>query len=287
MAVTAPPQQAALDSSDYTTAAAVPVVRFTERDFHQHPAYERPAVLALSREEACEPAKYLNASVDPSGPGSSALDPAGERPPCQPQHYVNLEAERVMFTGLDCVDVLEAAIWRAWRRPLATPWTCAPRTLSESAVLFCAHLGAGVPASSCVPIATTRSLAVTSLQPMLLVSLSSGLNAHVCLIQSKPDADLPDRKALCGFIVMRVCRQGVSEPPPDMPPLLALVMMVKNEADFINQTLTSVKPHIDSWTIADTGVGAPHALLRRRTTFMSSETLLQRSNRHLATELDP
>jgi len=47
--------------------------------------------------------------------------------------------------------------------------------------------------------------------------------------------------------------QGVEEPPPDVPPLLALVMMVKNEADFINQTLASVKPHIDSWTIVDTG----------------------------------
>ncbi len=41
--------------------------------------------------------------------------------------------------------------------------------------------------------------------------------------------------------------------PPEAPPLLALVMMVKNEADFINQTLASVKPHIDSWTIVDTG----------------------------------
>ena len=45
----------------------------------------------------------------------------------------------------------------------------------------------------------------------------------------------------------------MKEPPPDAPPLLALVMMVKNEADFINQTLASVKPHIDSWTIVDTG----------------------------------
>ncbi len=44
-------QQAAVDSSDYTTSAAIPVVRFTEHDFRLHPAYERPAVLALSREE--------------------------------------------------------------------------------------------------------------------------------------------------------------------------------------------------------------------------------------------
>ncbi len=30
-------------------------------------------------------------------------------------------------------------------------------------------------------------------------------------------------------------------------------MIVKNEADFIAQTLLSVKPHIDYWTIVDTG----------------------------------
>jgi hypothetical protein len=125
-----------MDSSDYTTAAAIPVVHFAERDFHQHPAYARPSVLALSQEEACEPAEYVNATVDPTGSGARALDPAGEHPPCQPQRYVNLEAERVMFIGLDCVDALEAAIWRAWRRPLATPWTCAPRTLSEASVLW-------------------------------------------------------------------------------------------------------------------------------------------------------
>ena len=30
-------------------------------------------------------------------------------------------------------------------------------------------------------------------------------------------------------------------------------MMVKEESAFINQTLASVKPHIDFWTIVDTG----------------------------------
>ena len=124
-----------MDSSDYTTAAAIPVVQFTERDFHQHPAYLRPSVLALSQEEACEPAAYVNATVDPTGPGAHALGPAGEHPLCRPQRYVNLQAERVIFTGLDCVDALEAAIWRAWRRPPATPWTCAARTVSEALVL--------------------------------------------------------------------------------------------------------------------------------------------------------
>ena len=84
--------------------------------------------------QACEPTEYRNATVDPMGPGWRDLDPAGERPPCRPQRYVNLEAERVLFNGLDCVDVLEAAIWRAWRRPLATAWTCAPRTLSAAMV---------------------------------------------------------------------------------------------------------------------------------------------------------
>ena len=57
---------------------------------------------------------------------------------------------------------------------------------------------------------------------------------------------------LC-LIGHRMRDQDVEAPPPDVPPLLALVMMVKNEADFINQTLASVKPHIDSWTIVDTG----------------------------------
>ncbi len=37
-----------------------------------------------------------------------------------------------------------------------------------------------------------------------------------------------------------------------LPPL-GLTMIVKNEADFIAQTLLSVKPHIDYWTIVDTG----------------------------------
>ena len=36
-------------------------------------------------------------------------------------------------------------------------------------------------------------------------------------------------------------------------PALGLVMMVKDESAFINQTLASVKPYIDFWTIVDTG----------------------------------
>ncbi len=84
--------------------------------------------------QACEPAEYLNATVDPLGPGWHDLDPAGERPPCRPQRYVNLEAERVVFDGLHRMDALEAAVRRAWRRPRATAWTCAPRTPSEALV---------------------------------------------------------------------------------------------------------------------------------------------------------
>lgn len=38
-----------------------------------------------------------------------------------------------------------------------------------------------------------------------------------------------------------------------VPPPLGLTMIVKNEADFIAQTLLSVEPHIDYWTIVDTG----------------------------------
>ncbi len=38
-----------------------------------------------------------------------------------------------------------------------------------------------------------------------------------------------------------------------LAPTLGLTMMVKNEADFIVQTLNSTKPFIDHWTIVDTG----------------------------------
>ena len=56
-----------MDSSDYTTSAAIPVVRFTEHDFRLHPAYERPAVLALSREEVHQSdAVYTHACPDAS-----------------------------------------------------------------------------------------------------------------------------------------------------------------------------------------------------------------------------
>ena len=72
--------------------------------------------------------------MDPLRPGWRDLDPAGEHPPCRPQRYVNLEAERVLFDSLDRVEALEAAIWRAWRRPRATAWTCAPRSLAEALV---------------------------------------------------------------------------------------------------------------------------------------------------------
>lgn len=41
---------------------------------------------------------------------------------------------------------------------------------------------------------------------------------------------------------------------------LGLVMIVKDEADYINQTLASVKPHVDYWTIVDTG--ASHSASR-------------------------
>lgn len=38
-----------------------------------------------------------------------------------------------------------------------------------------------------------------------------------------------------------------------VPPPLGLTMIVKNEADFIAQTLASTKDVIDHWTIVDTG----------------------------------
>ena len=40
---------------------------------------------------------------------------------------------------------------------------------------------------------------------------------------------------------------------PETQPPLGLSMIVKNEADYIVQTLLSVKPHIDYWTVVDTG----------------------------------
>lgn len=46
--------------------------------------------------------------------------------------------------------------------------------------------------------------------------------------------------------------QGVEPLEEEVLPL-GLVMMVKNEADYINQTLASVKPFVDFWTIVDTG----------------------------------
>ena len=82
--------------------------------------------------------------MDPLGPGWHDLDPADERPPCRPQRYVNLDAERVVFDGLHRVEALEAAIVRAWRRPRATAWTCAPRTLSEAVVRQCPHPSAAL-----------------------------------------------------------------------------------------------------------------------------------------------
>jgi glycosyltransferase involved in cell wall biosynthesis len=42
----------------------------------------------------------------------------------------------------------------------------------------------------------------------------------------------------------------MSKPPP---PLLGLVMVVKNEAEQIERCLESVRPYIDYWTICDTG----------------------------------
>ena len=47
--------------------------------------------------------------------------------------------------------------------------------------------------------------------------------------------------------------QGVEQVETPLAPTLGLTMMVKNEADFIVQTLNSTKPFIDHWTIVDTG----------------------------------
>lgn len=48
--------------------------------------------------------------------------------------------------------------------------------------------------------------------------------------------------------------QGLrAEQEPEVQPPLGLSMIVKNEADYIAQTLLSVKPHIDYWTVVDTG----------------------------------
>ena len=47
--------------------------------------------------------------------------------------------------------------------------------------------------------------------------------------------------------------QGIEQVEAPLAPTLGLTMMVKNEADFIVQTLNSTKPFIDHWTIVDTG----------------------------------
>ena len=78
---------------------------------------------------------------------------------------------------------------------------------------------------------------------------------------------------------MGVCRQGVDALPPDTPPLLALVMMVKNEADFINQTLASVKPHIDSWTIVDTGRRRIHGMTDALSLWQNVHAVLSHTSR--------
>lgn len=50
-----------------------------------------------------------------------------------------------------------------------------------------------------------------------------------------------------------MAKQGIEQPEAPLVPTLGLTMMVKNEADFIVQTLNSTKPFIDHWTIVDTG----------------------------------
>ena len=59
-----------------------------------------------------------------------------------------------------------------------------------------------------------------------------------------------------------------------MQPPLGLSMIVKNEADYIAQTLLSVKPHIDFWTVVDTGKSSAARVMLWQTvvhcTFQSS-----------------
>lgn len=53
-----------------------------------------------------------------------------------------------------------------------------------------------------------------------------------------------------GFIMRH---QGIEPEEARLGPTLGLTMMVKNEADFIVETLNSTKDFIDHWTIVDTG----------------------------------
>jgi hypothetical protein len=77
--------------------------------------------------------------------------------------------------------------------------------------------------------------------------------------------------------------QGIEQVEAPLAPTLGLTMMVKNEADFIVQTLNSTKPFIDHWTIVDTGgllggigksslLGAAVCPLQRRPTPRSFQT---------------
>jgi hypothetical protein len=65
--------------------------------------------------------------------------------------------------------------------------------------------------------------------------------------------------------------QGLqAEQHQEVQPPLGLAMIVKNEADYIAQTLLSVKPHIDYWTVVDTGaLGAAFLLLRTPSLYSS------------------
>lgn len=56
------------------------------------------------------------------------------------------------------------------------------------------------------------------------------------------------------FVMAACVLQGIAADAETVAPLpLGLTMIVKNEGDFIKQTLDSLKDEIDYWTVVDTG----------------------------------
>ena len=127
-------QQGAVDVADYAAQAGIPVIRFTDSDASLHPALELPAVLALTGAGPCpltgeasphqrDPGREGRRRVPRTGGAVCALAPA-----------VMMEAERLLFRGMESLPALEAAVLRAWRRPPPPPGACALPTDLQSMV---------------------------------------------------------------------------------------------------------------------------------------------------------
>lgn len=118
--------------ADYAAQAGIPVIRFTDSDASLQPALERPAVLALTGAGPCP----LNGEAYPhrQDPGGEARRRAPSAGACAARPAVMVEAERLVFRGMESLPALEAAVLRAWRRPPPPPKACALPTPPQSMV---------------------------------------------------------------------------------------------------------------------------------------------------------